>query len=158
MLSSSEESLDAESRGFMSKAESFDGICRLIHLHMIRATHFNRLYDSAILLAQSKAQTVQVLKQMKGIAPSFVAFFVSDLIQRAKATLEALNTEDEASGKNYTANVDENIKVLDPLVLIFLQEKIFELGYTESCPKQLPELIKAFFDMFMSYSIIFNSN
>ena len=43
--------------------------------------------------------------------------------------------------------------LLDPLVLLFLRDKIFELEYIAE--ETLAESIKAFFDLSLSYAIIF---
>ena len=52
--------------------------------------------------------------------------------------------------------VMEGSPVLDPFNLLFLRQQIFDLEYVEEA--QLPEMIKAFFDLQMSYALVFKRN
>ena len=49
--------------------------------------------------------------------------------------------------------VMEGAPLLDPLNLLFLREKVFELGYASE--ERLPEVIKAFFDLTIGYALVF---
>ena len=92
---------------------------------------------------------------MKDI-PGFKGYFVSDLMKRAAKTLTDSLTAFEnepAKLKSYMKQL-KDAKTLDPLVLIFLREQVFELGYIENCQKK-PEVVKAFFDIFLSYTVVF---
>ena len=89
--------------------------------------------------------------------PQFTDYFVTDLLARASMTLEKAANEDFAKVEQFTLKglrkVMDGGPLLDPLVLLFLRDQIFELGYVTE--DKLPETIKAFFDLLMGYALVF---
>ena len=89
--------------------------------------------------------------------PQFANYFLNDLFARARMTLAKAAETDFEKLEQFTLKglrkVMDGAPLLDPLNLIFLREKVFELGYVAE--DQLPETIKAFFDLLIGYALVF---
>lgn len=120
------------------------------------ASHVNEFHGNPQIVEQCKEQIIALLKFMKKI-PQFSSYFVKDLLMRASMTLEKAATEDFKDLGNFSIRnlrkAMDGSPLLDPLNLLFLREQVFDLELIED--EQIPEMIKAFFDLHMSYAIVF---
>jgi hypothetical protein len=97
---------------------------------------------------------------MKDI-PSFCSSLVSDLFKRAEMTIKDIFKDGEgkivtATYKSYIEEGLKTKKIMDPLVLIFLFNNVLEQEYVKNNELE-PEVFKAFFDVFVSYTVTFAS-
>ena len=120
------------------------------------ASHISEFHGNPQLLDQSKEQVASLLKFMKDI-PGFTAYFVEDLLKRAATTLKKCAEEDFAHLDQFTLRKLRKAMgdqpPLDPLNLLFFKEQIYGLGYVAEA--EMPAMLKATFDLLMSYALVF---
>ena len=95
-----------------------------------------------------------------GEIDGFKSYFVKDLQQRAKHTLEkaaANNFEQVGEFKlKKLRKVMEGKPLLDPLNLLYLGNAIFDLGYVNA--SDMPETTKSMLDLYLSYVLVFTQS
>ena len=88
-LLASEEYLDSDTIEQLNSRASMARLCAIMHVDYSIAAHANEFFGSSQVLTQSKAMIQIVMNMLKKI-PGFQAYFVSDLLFRAKTTLSWL--------------------------------------------------------------------
>ena len=156
ILSNAQDSLDDQSKELISQKTSFAKLCDLIHNDYMVSSQVNEFHGNPQILEASKQNIHHLLTYMKQI-PQFTDYFLTDLFTRAQMTLKKAAESDFEKIEQFTLKtlrkVMEGAPLLDPLNLLFLREKVFELGYASE--ERLPEVIKAFFDLTIGYALVF---
>ena len=102
---------------------------------------------------------IQIAMTMLKEIPGFQAYFVSDLLFRAKTTLTWLAGDKEAS-KELTIKTlftsAGNKHILDPFNLLYLTNLILELEFLDIDEKFVSTLVKLF-EITLSYALLFRS-